>query len=235
MPEPASLPEWASNTNYSDPGETWDGTATKVEPSAGQKQNGNTPEPPAAQHHNWWFNTVYKWLEWWHSNLRFASNNALLQNAGEYKYSATKSRTVTVDLPLGFNIANTDLWDLNSSAEWDAAAANSLVFPLNPYLNTGNVLQTIKVICTPANTAALTVVLTQRTKDFTTGSGGSTSQVGSTGSSSGTSLQVVTVGSLAYTINRANTELFLNITAGQASDVLKGIQLTFDDAGPRND
>lgn len=68
MAKPGQLPEWASNANFAtgpDPG-----TATKLEPAAGVKQDGwhRTGRPPA-RHLNWWQNLVYQWLQHFEGSL----------------------------------------------------------------------------------------------------------------------------------------------------------------------
>ncbi len=65
MPKPTELPEWATDAVYDSVGETWDATATKVEPSAGKKAEGHEPgERTPAQEQNWWQNLVYEWIKW---------------------------------------------------------------------------------------------------------------------------------------------------------------------------
>jgi hypothetical protein len=63
-------PSWANDTLLNDPGETWDATATKVEPGAGKRDDGFLPnEQPPAQHVNQLFNEIGKWIQFF-SNIQ---------------------------------------------------------------------------------------------------------------------------------------------------------------------
>jgi hypothetical protein len=65
MSKPTEVPEWATETNYDAPGQTWDGTATKVDPGGTLKAEGWQPTfQPPAQYHNWWMGKVGEWLAW---------------------------------------------------------------------------------------------------------------------------------------------------------------------------
>lgn len=59
------LPSWANDANINDPGEPWDGTATKVEPGAGKRDDGYKPEEnPTAQELNQKFNELGRWVQY---------------------------------------------------------------------------------------------------------------------------------------------------------------------------
>ncbi len=63
MPRPDDLPTYATDTNYTNGPDT--GTATKVEPSAGELAEGNIRgTAPTAQKFNWWQNLVGSWVGW---------------------------------------------------------------------------------------------------------------------------------------------------------------------------
>lgn len=65
MAKPASLPEWASDTNFPAGVEPEAGTPTKVAPTSGQETNGWRPDQvPTAQEMNYWQNLVYQWLQY---------------------------------------------------------------------------------------------------------------------------------------------------------------------------
>lgn len=56
---PEKTPEWATDDTYDEPGEAWDGTDTKVEPTTVRQAEGWTPASrPAATYMNWWQHTV---------------------------------------------------------------------------------------------------------------------------------------------------------------------------------
>ena len=60
---PTKVPEWATDTVYDEPGEAWDGTATKVEPTTVRQAEGWTPAArPPATHFNWWQNATAAWI-----------------------------------------------------------------------------------------------------------------------------------------------------------------------------
>jgi hypothetical protein len=59
------FPSWANDDDFVDPPEVWDGTATKVEPGNGKRDDGWLPEEnPAAQHLNQLLNEVGKWVQY---------------------------------------------------------------------------------------------------------------------------------------------------------------------------
>lgn len=65
MAKPASLPEWASTTNYPAGAEPEAGTATKVAPTSSQEDYGWRPgAKPPAQEMNYWQNLVYQWINY---------------------------------------------------------------------------------------------------------------------------------------------------------------------------
>jgi hypothetical protein len=58
-----SKPEWATTANLSDPGEDWDGTPTRVEPSSGEKAAGFNPnDPVSAQLLNYLIGNGFDWF-----------------------------------------------------------------------------------------------------------------------------------------------------------------------------
>lgn len=62
MAKPASLPEWATLTDYPAGAEPEAETPTIVEPTSGQKASGWRPgQTTTAQQWNWWRNLVYLW------------------------------------------------------------------------------------------------------------------------------------------------------------------------------
>lgn len=65
MPKPSVSPTWSTDATFVAPGESFDATVTKVEPTSGKKAEGWEPkEKPAAQYLNYWMNLVYLWIEW---------------------------------------------------------------------------------------------------------------------------------------------------------------------------
>lgn len=63
MAKPSSYPDFATDVNYTNGPDV--GTPTKVEPSAGERAEGNVAgTAPAAQKANWWQNLVGKWTAW---------------------------------------------------------------------------------------------------------------------------------------------------------------------------
>lgn len=62
MPIPDDVPSFATDTNYTNGPDV--GTATKIEPSAGELAEGHIRgTAPSAQKQNWWQNLVSKWIE----------------------------------------------------------------------------------------------------------------------------------------------------------------------------
>lgn len=63
MAKPSTLLTWATDANYNTPGELYNGTATKVEPTSGRKATGHEPSKrPPAQQLNWVLNNIALWL-----------------------------------------------------------------------------------------------------------------------------------------------------------------------------
>lgn len=61
--KPSNLASWGTDTNFSSGPEN--GTAVKVEPSAGAKSQGWVPgQPFRGPRMNWWQNTVYTWIQY---------------------------------------------------------------------------------------------------------------------------------------------------------------------------
>jgi hypothetical protein len=63
MTRPADAPDWATDVNYADPGEDWDGFPTKVKPSAGEIGQGTVPDKGfAGDADNWIKNNHGLWI-----------------------------------------------------------------------------------------------------------------------------------------------------------------------------
>lgn len=63
MARPVDAPEWASDTNYPAGTDAWSATATKIEPTAGEKDTGATPLTGfGAQQFNWLLNNHGEWI-----------------------------------------------------------------------------------------------------------------------------------------------------------------------------
>lgn len=63
--KPLQLPIWSTDGNYPAGANSWNGTPTKVAPTAGKQAEGTEPnERFAAQADNWWKNLTYTWLQW---------------------------------------------------------------------------------------------------------------------------------------------------------------------------
>lgn len=61
---PDVLPEWATDTNYADPSEDWDGQPNKVEPSSGMKAAGFIPaDELGIDYLNYLLSQHAKWLQ----------------------------------------------------------------------------------------------------------------------------------------------------------------------------
>lgn len=69
MARPDALPEWATDTNYTNGPDV--GTPTKVEPPGAKSAEGWVgSEKPPAQYQNWWQNLVGEWVEHLHYKMR---------------------------------------------------------------------------------------------------------------------------------------------------------------------
>ncbi len=66
MPKPATLPEIATDTNFStSPAPGVNGTPTKVEPTEDQKDEGFVPGTGfVGQHWNWYLHNIYTWVQY---------------------------------------------------------------------------------------------------------------------------------------------------------------------------
>lgn len=90
-----SKPEWATDANLSDPGEDWDGTPTRVEPSSGEKAAGFRPnEAVSAQVLNYLIGNLSDWVTK-ETNFGDASDgDATLDGATNYNSFSSRSGSV---------------------------------------------------------------------------------------------------------------------------------------------
>lgn len=213
---------WATDAAYDSPGNAWDTDPNKSEPSSDEFANGFEPtEHLSAQK----LNSVLNHASIWAGYFNIGSD--------ELVYKSTRARKITIEPGLGQPISQADPWVLNSFWFWESAAATkTILFPISPFLNTGNVLQTVKVMMDPGGSSAVQITLYYRQHNFTT----PTSSVNSitSASSSGDSVQNVSLSALARTVARPTEDLFIGVLSGQAGDQIFGIEVGFDDLGPRN-
>ena len=115
MSKPASLPSWATDTNFSSGPKS--GSATKIEPSAGAKGQGEVPgQPYRAERHNWWMNLVYQWASYLNgitsdtdftgANFAWTGNHSI--PAANLSYSSPLSISYVAPLLTGAPRTNTD-------------------------------------------------------------------------------------------------------------------------------
>jgi hypothetical protein len=87
-----SKPEWATTANLSDPGEDWDGTPTRVEPSSGEKAAGFNPnDPVSAQLLNYLIGNLCDWVNKDSSFGDGSHGDATLDGSTDYNTFSSRS------------------------------------------------------------------------------------------------------------------------------------------------
>jgi len=237
---------WATDTNHTDPPETWDGTVTKTAPSAGLQATGYLPsQRPAVNTWNWLFNVVGQWIAF------LANRFETVTGEGELVYESVVSRTVIVDLQSSQEgkLSNTALsWSpsLVGGTPYHALLSqeNSAVriFPLNSYLRHGCVITDIEVIVQPgaarATTNRVQFDFYQVVHDFVTPAIGAATIVATDEDDGTTNTQVIGASSLTKSVVRGTTEYYVALRAGNTGgtnkDDIFGFRIKFNDPGPRN-
>lgn len=176
----------------------------------------------------------------WDSEQSFeiSANNELI-------YSAAKSRTSIIPLASGtprddgtdndFALAGPNLGDSRWQSLKDGA---EITFPIR--LPQGAVLQQVRAIVQEGDaTGTMNLRVFRHTPDFGTPGSSSAVQLGATATSSGTGVdQLLTVGTIAETIDNSIRDYFAYIVAssnaGTTPDFVAGLDVDWDDPGPRN-
>ncbi len=225
---------WATNANYASGTEA--GNPSKIEPPTAQREDGWRPaERPPAQYQNWWQNLVAAWV------LFFA---AIIDSNEEHTYQTPKARVVVV-AGSECDLAGTSGQDWN---DLQAGSVQSLTdfalatLDLRKVLPHGATLTSVKVLLDPgiarAGANRMHMRLQRRTLNFTTPAvAAATDDIAATYDDAGAALQTISATGLAISIDSA-TQHVLTIGGGNNSaanaDQVHGIELRFNDPGPRN-
>lgn len=216
MAKPATLPTWATDTNYSAGPDS--GTPTKVTPSAGYIAQGQVPGNFfGSQYWNWLLFWICSWLSW--INTRGTPT--------------TRTKVLRVDNPLTYSVhppVDTQ-WDrvlTTSRYAWEAQLDSGIIFiPVD--LPPGAVLRSISVRGKNATGTVgnrLAFGLYQWTFDATE----TTSYEGGSDLGSGTTETTVThTFSTPLTIDPATYRYAVRLLAGDVGDQFWGVQVSYDD------
>lgn len=263
--KPSTVPDWASDTNYSSGPQV--GLSTKLAPSSGYRNQGCVPEKSApGRFMNWLFNLFsiwcaylddlhnsadflnksYTWLTGVHrftNGLRAAGIS--LEGATEVVYTdaagvaAPKARSTLLHL-------NEACCDSNNGARWSRAGAGN-IYPINTgdgspvsiRLPQGAVLQSVRAWVVPGASAAISMSVYAVSRDPVTGAiaVGSALGTGGTQVSSGAALQALQAASINATIDNTDTtyEVIFNANSTAGSPEIRLAYAIWTDPGPRND
>lgn len=236
MSRPATIPTWATDAVFVDPGELWDGDVTKVDPGAGKRGQGWLPEEePPAEFQNNEMNLYGEWITYIDGVLNATDvidpiARTLVLGANRFQLQGGTS-------------ANSD-WSTFSGGEATSRInfARALL-DLSRILPDGAILNRVRAIVTPGIVRVvvgnrMTLALNSRTHDFTIPTIGAPSAAfPPVTDDGGTLLQVVDSGFFALTIDSEDMhelEMTGGNDAGTNNDTFHAVQFIFDDPGPRN-
>lgn len=253
MAKPSSTFEWATNTNYVTGPDA--GTPTKVEPSAGEVDDGFVRNTAAvAQHMNWALGQVQGWTDYLsdlHNETEFLNKTytwtgvQALGGSVETTYSAARSRVININPQACFGVWDTsgnggagiDLLGgayVRESTTLGTTVESTIAIPL--VLPIGAVITGWAAVVTPASggTKNAYVRLMKRSVDMT---GAvlppSPSAVGSIQGSSGTTRQAIGQTGLSETVAPGAIYTFYLDQGGVSSAgeiaSLHGLQVYFNE------
>lgn len=255
MPKPASVPTWATDANFTNGPTGIPGTATKVEPTAGQKAEGWIPKNKvAAQWLNWFKNAVGGWLVYL---------NTWFNGSDELVYPVTKTRTVRFSPWLAFtNNAATasedagllQVFSTPPNEGWNLVSRHDFmqsILPLSDLLPEGAVIDMVRAIVKPGAARAVMTTdpgdngrmflsLFAHTLNWTAGPPPTSAFTGPTNADEDdgtTDIQILSTGSgLALTVAKATAQRSARIVcgddAGTNRDRILGWEVTFTQPGP---
>lgn len=245
MPAPATSLAFATDANFASGPDS--GTPTKVLASSGVRAQGWIPgaELPA-QHLNAMMGLAGDWQAWLESErARLAGYIGGSSGSSEWVYDAPRSRVRMIDAAAGYKggISGAN-WTLDTEGLISDADSARLRVSLNDHLPHGAVLTRIRVFVKPGAARAgankMGIKLLERMTFNMAGPSYSTTSItmASTKDDDGTSnIQLLDTGTIAETIDSSKI-LFMDIVAGNtasvAQDVIRGIELSYTDPGPRN-
>lgn len=120
MTRPATATQsWATDTNYTDPGETWDGTATKVDPAAFRATGWVPGVKLPAQYANYDAALMWEWLNFFEEYDDCLDFDGTDTFAGDATFSGTIDFSGTLNIPGGAFLNVTGDLDVQSGGEID--------------------------------------------------------------------------------------------------------------------
>lgn len=223
------------------------GASRRLEPEAGEKSNGfREGYRFAPRKANWALGYAVDWVAWL---------AAILDTNEEHTYQAAKTRKLIVPLWSGVAYDSGTSWSKASNPQsnyfWqkkDDAGTMRLVFPIGDLLRDGMTITAVQMLVRPGDgrvAANARIGLYYANPSHGTPAVPAPVGVGTQGSSSGTTLQVVaaTLGG-AHTVVRegdSGRDYWIEVLGSDATgggaddlDLLYGIELTVTDPGPRN-
>ena len=241
-----STPAWATNANYAAGEEA--GNPTKIEPPSAQEQDGWRPgERPPAQYQNFWQHSSGLWLAWAEGAIdNLADRLGGADGTGEWTYEdGLRSRAVMIGPRAGKGESG---WSYNLIDRAKCFEnSHDLFIDITDYLTSGVNLRRVRALVKPGAARGsgnrMELQVHRVAASFTTPADPTETQLGATDEDNGsTAHQLLDSGDITdETIDRTETIVVAWLRAGNTSgtggqeDEFYGLQVAFDDPGPRND
>lgn len=161
--------------------------------------------------------------------------------SGEYTYTNTKSRVKIIPLAMGLagdGGGGIMAWRLGAgTAVWGSVVnSGQLSFPID--IPSGCTLTQVRALVDPGNALTMTLQLIRTTTNFTTPLASVTTVLETVNSDGTTALQLLDTGPISYSVTHTTRDFMARVTAtsngGSVIDLCYGIEITYDDPGPRN-
>lgn len=235
MSPPTDSADFATDTNYSAPGEDWDGLPVKVDPGSSVRASGWIPDILPAEFLNWVLNVLGRWIAYFKYQTGGSAGTA------EWLYGpGARARTVVIP---GCRIQNgtggATGWVANDNETATATAAGKFgIVDLGPELRSdlaggGDTLTTVtvKVVARAATMAVKLYKFNHLT--------GARTQVGSTYNPAGTgSLETGSISASSLLIQRHAFSYYIQIVSsasastGGSAEFLDSVFVEFTQPGP---
>lgn len=233
MAKPTSDPTWATDAAYASDGDAWSGDANKVDPGATRQAEGVEPDVFPAEWFNFHLNALGAHVEYVHSILEAdgsesipAVTRTLILHGSAFRGAV---RGVVDAPPPGLVVSGDGL----NLVVFDTDTL--LACPLNRLLPFGAAVTRIDLLITPGtHTTGGVFSLRAVNPDFTT-PGAGTAVIVDSETSSGTSIQVLSL-TVAFAIGATYLHYLIWDPTDllSSADTIHAIRIQYTDPGPRN-
>lgn len=206
MAKPASVPTWATDTNYPASVMPWASSPTKVQPPSGLIATGWQPEdPPPAQYENWLKNLQGQWIQY---------------------FSDRDTATIPIPAADGNPAFDTTSYNLVESGVTITATGPVAVWLFGVTLPVGTRVKNVRAFVLDNATGPTTVRLAFYRQTASTGANEAVTSVDSSG---GGTNQTLTLTALNDTIAAGKLYVIkMSVIAGSAGITIRGIELDVD-------